>query len=42
MQPRFGSLALIVVRTSALVALATLLILVLLPAVLSAEAATAR
>jgi hypothetical protein len=41
MQPRIGALAFIVVRTSALVAIATLLILVLLPAVLSAEAAAA-
>jgi hypothetical protein len=41
MHARIGPAAFIVLRTSAMVALATMLILVLLPAVLSAEAASA-
>jgi hypothetical protein len=41
MQPRIGTLAYVLLRTSAMVALASMLILVLLPAVLAAEAASA-
>jgi hypothetical protein len=41
MHARIGPAAFIVLRTLAMVALATMLILVLLPAVLSAEAASA-
>jgi hypothetical protein len=41
MQTRFPALATAIVRTSAMVGVAFLLILVLLPAVLAAQAATA-
>jgi hypothetical protein len=41
MERQFRPLAFAVIRTSVMVSLATLLILVLLPAVLTAQAATA-
>lgn len=41
MQARIGPVAFLLLRTTAMVAFALLLILVLLPAVLSAEAASA-